>query len=327
MRIFIANFGRENHLWPACLARSTVAAFDDADLRPFTLSGDRAGYIAHCIATKKTAAGITPTASVASRWFNLTGIVSSTEDDLWIHRAKNELWWTTSRGGIVDVSLQPAFKPPNPDDQVYEFHKSVDAWSNKDKRATRLFWDALHVKARAFLFTEGTLQQLASDNADYALALIEGEDLGSWHRRSEWKAKEEAARRSPATMLDAKRRTVVRMAKAAADTAAAANGQQVSRTVKVKEFRFDHHYLGENYIAALAESQDWLCAVTGIPLQFDGDYDDRDLVCSLDRIDSDGHYEAGNLQVVCWFVNRWKSDGDDAVFRRLIALVRDTGPT
>jgi hypothetical protein len=51
------------------------------------------------------------TAAVASRWFNLVSIISETEGDVWIHRARSELWWTTSRGGAPDVSLQPAFKP------------------------------------------------------------------------------------------------------------------------------------------------------------------------------------------------------------------------
>jgi hypothetical protein len=37
------------------------------DLRPFSVSGDRAGFIARCVATKKTQAGITPTADSAHR--------------------------------------------------------------------------------------------------------------------------------------------------------------------------------------------------------------------------------------------------------------------
>jgi hypothetical protein len=60
-------------------------------------------------------------------------------------------------------------------------------------------------------------------------------------------------------------------------------------------------------------------------LEFYGEHDDIQLLCSLDRIDSAGHYEAGNLQVVCRFVNRWKGDEDDAEFRRLMGLVRSGG--
>lgn len=43
--VFIANFGRENYLWPTCLERGTVATLEDEDLRPFSLANDRAGYI------------------------------------------------------------------------------------------------------------------------------------------------------------------------------------------------------------------------------------------------------------------------------------------
>lgn len=39
----------------------------------------------------------------------------------------------------------------------------------------------------------------------------------------------------------------------------------------------------------------------------------------------DAHYEPSNLQVVCRFVNFWKSDSDNEEFRRLLALVRGNG--
>ena len=80
----------------------------------------------------------------------------------------------------------------------------------------------------------------------------------------------------------------------------------------------------EKYVSDLIDDQDGLCAITGIRLQFDGEEDDAELLCSLDRIDSSGHYVAGNLQVVCRFVNRWKGAGADAEFRRLMTLVRAT---
>jgi hypothetical protein len=76
-KVYIANFGLENYLWSTCRSRSTVATLEDEDLRPFWVAGDRSGYMDHCIKTKKTAAGLTPTAPVASRWYNLGHIVSA----------------------------------------------------------------------------------------------------------------------------------------------------------------------------------------------------------------------------------------------------------
>jgi hypothetical protein len=66
------------------------------------------------------------------------------------------------------------------------------------------------------------------------------------------------------------------------------------------------------------------CALTGIPFEFHGMDSDKNLLPSLDRIDSDGHYEAGNLQIVCQFINFWKSDQDNEEFKRLLMLVRGT---
>lgn len=90
--------------------------------------------------------------------------------------------------------------------------------------------------------------------------------------------------------------------------------------------RFGHFKDCEEYVNALVKSQDGLCAITSLKLQFDGDHDDPEMLCSLDRIDSNGHYERGNLQVVCKFVNRWKSDGDDATFRRLLGIIVNSSP-
>jgi len=298
---------------------------ESEDLRPFWLVGDRTGYIAHAIATKKTSAGITPTPPVASRWFNLASIITSTENDLWIHREKGILWWTMSRPGPVDVTLQPAHDPADAGDRVYVYHKPADAWSSENRLANRLEWSGLHAKAREFLFTESTLQKLSSDYAAYAAALINGDDLRHWHDQPAWQAKADAARRSPATVLNARQRAIAEMAATVRATVRNALGQQVLRTVKIKELRFPNPEALERYIDALLASQDDSCAITGLPLQFPGSHDDLEMLTSLDRIDSNGHYEQGNLQIVCRFVNRWKNNGSDAEFRRLVSVIRVSG--
>lgn len=298
---------------------------ESEDLRPFWLAGDRAGYIAHAIATKRTSAGITPTPPVASRWFNLASIITSTEDDLWIHREKNVLWWSMARRGEVEVTLETAHNPAAAGDRVYVYHKPADPWSNLNRHGNRLEWPGLHAKAREFLFTESTLQKLNPDYAAYAVALINGDDLSAWHDRADWQRKADAARRNPAFILNARQRAVADMAATVRATVRNATGQQVLRTVKLKELRFPNPEALERYIDALLASQDDSCAITGLPLQFPGTHDDPEMLTSLDRIDSSGHYEDGNLQIVCRFVNRWKNDGVDAEFRRLIAIVRGVG--
>ena len=74
----------------------------------------------------------------------------------------------------------------------------------------------------------------------------------------------------------------------------------------------------------LLDKQAGRCAISGLSLQFDGSCDDLELLCSLDRVDSNGHYVLGNLQLVCPFVNRWKAAQTDSEFRRLLTLLRAT---
>lgn len=125
-------------------------------------------------------------------------------------------------------------------------------------------------------------------------------------------------------VISAEQRSIALVVRTVNRTVAAARGQQVQRTMKVKENRFTSDAELERYVQSLLVAQSRKCALTGIPLQIEGQHDDDALLLSLDRIDSDGHYEPGNLQLVCRFVNFWKSDADDAEFRRLIKLVRGT---
>jgi hypothetical protein len=321
LRVFIANFGQGNYLWPKCLERSTVATINNEKIHPYWEARDRSGFIEFAVANLKTARMETPTTAVASRWYGLNDAIAETSGDLWVHREKENIWWTISKPDPVEIALMPSSTPLRNGPRIFELHKPAEAWSNSDRKGRRLSWTALHPKARDFLFTEGTLQKLAPDNAEFAISLVEGLSLDAWHSRTDWRAKQERTRKSPTTIYDARKITIFRMVDTVFSTVAGANGQQVLRTLKDKRTTFDKPAL-EKFVSGLIDDQDGLCAITGITLQFDDEGTDPELRCSLDRIDSSGHYEPGNLQVVCRFVNRWKSDGEDAEFRRLIELVR-----
>ena len=116
-------------------------------------------------------------------------------------------------------------------------------------------------------------------------------------------------------------RSIVAMRMSVENTVKNANGQLVQRALKNKELRMTSQQL-ETLIRQLMAQQDNRCALTGISFQFQGQHDDKNLLPSLDRIDSNGHYEEGNLQVVCQFINFWKGDADNEEFRRLLNLVR-----
>ena len=91
---------------------------------------------------------------------------------------------------------------------------------------------------------------------------------------------------------------------------------------KDKGFGFRDRYDLEKYIDEVLANQEGLCALTGLTMLFDGDDGYPELRCSLDRIDSNGQYEKGNLQIVCKFANRWKGASDNGSFLGLIEMVR-----
>lgn len=126
-------------------------------------------------------------------------------------------------------------------------------------------------------------------------------------------------RQNNGEIKDARFKEVWRMADQAEQTAKQSYGQTVERTVKNKDLRLSKEALIAHLNELLDETGN-RCAVTGLILQFEGP--DAQLRPSLDRIDSNGHYDAGNLQVVARFINFWKRDTHDIEFRRLIAAVR-----
>jgi hypothetical protein len=322
MTVFIANLGRQNYLWPVCLEQSSIATYEDEALRPLWLANDRAGYIAHCIAHSRTAIGQTPTKQLASRWFNIGVIISNTSGDLWIHREKDEVWWTISLPGEPEATLTPAHPGSTRSVNVYQIHKPCTGWDNKDKKGRTLTWKSLHPKAREFLFTEGTLQQLSSDNAKYAEALVDGTDLSAWHSQPEWKSLVGPKKGGVVTVFTSRQRAALRMATTALETTKNSNGQEVVSVAKNKEFGFANVAELQEFLETLIDDQEGLCALTGLKLQMDGTHSDPELLCSLDRIDSDGHYEKGNLQIVCRFANRWKGAGQNNEFVRLLEMLR-----
>lgn len=336
MRVFIANFGRENYEWPTCLERGTVATMNALPHQRLWELGDRDGYIDECLTNGRTAAGLKPTKAVASRWFNLMTIVAKTESDLWLHRDGERVWWTVS--GSEPPTYEPKTEPIARGEEVIVCHKLCDPWSDQSRNGRQLLWKSLHPKARDFLSTEATLQQLGPDNAAYVQALINGGDRTQWHQRFEWRRKDEQAsskygevrigdaRRKAATReayeLYDEAQAAKRMTRTAMRTAAQSNGQIEGRRVKNKEVRFDSASALSDYIVGLIERQEGRCELTGLSFTYDEPHGDSAFFASLDRIDSDGHYEKGNLQVVCRFANRWKGAEADKEFRRLIAAVR-----
>lgn len=145
------------------------------------------------------------------------------------------------------------------------------------------------------------------------------EDIDLWTLDAIWWA-EKLERQNTGHYKDTWFKAVWEMATQAEQTSKQSNGQVVDRTIKNKELRMSKEAL-ITYITELLEETGHRCAISGLVLQPKGP--DNQLRPSLDRIDSGGHYEVGNLQVVARFINFWKQASPDTEFRRLLAIVRE----
>lgn len=299
---------------------------DDERLHGFWRAGDRDGYIRSAIQHLRLASGATVTRQVASRWYNLNTMFAGTVGDVWLHREKDDLWWTVSRDESGTEALVDDPKPragPGKAARVNLFQKPCEVWSKEDRKGHVLRWAHLHPKAREFLFTEGTGQQLSPDNAQYAMALIDRASLVSWHQRTDWKAKEGIGKNKNYSghVLDEHQKTMARMAMGVFGTAAA-SGATSTVVKKDKQVLFASLPQLEAYLSDLFKEQKGRCKLTNIPMLLDG-ADDSRLRCSVDRQDAGGHYAPGNLQLVCQFANFWKRDDSNGEFGRLLDLVRN----
>lgn len=321
--VIVSNFGTANCLWSECLAQNTVATFEDDDLRPYFQARDKEGYIRHCLANKKTIEDKPATRITASTWYGISETVESTQGDIWIHRQGGELWWTTTTDAPCVAELRSAKGLSGSAENVYVIHKPAQPWSNRSIGGRPLQWRGLHPKAHDFLQKkQGTLGKLSESNARYALSLIQDENLDQWHSKPEWQTKAKKANYSAPNFHSPMDIAAGRMANDALKTVESSNGQTVERTVKNKESGFMDVKSFANYVLELMKGQGGRCKLSGLRLQFDGAYTDKEMLASLDRIDSNGHYEAGNLQVVCRFINFWKNASDNATFARLITVVQ-----
>lgn len=226
MAVFIAKFGKGNYVWDSCRQQSTIATMNDADVHHYWLSGDRSGYVDYCTRHKKTARGDPAPKQLASRWFNLMTIIANSSCDIWVHRDGNTIWWTETTDEAARFDEEPR-SVPYQSLKVFECHKSSKPWSSKDGNGRSLTWDGVHPRAKDFLTTESTLQELSVSYAAYVEAMTQGTSLDAWHTLQNWREKLEEAKTQPVRNFTPVQKSVVEMAMRAEQTTNAANGQTV----------------------------------------------------------------------------------------------------
>jgi hypothetical protein len=129
------------------------------------------------------------------------------------------------------------------------------------------------------------------------------------------------SRAEPAILRKEGKAAAIRRMITVARATASASGRAQLRVSKVKQAELSDIEFAK-LLNELIDRQGGKCAITGLTLDFDGESKDKAFLCSLDRIDSNGHCDSNNLQVVCRFANRWKGDQPNPEFGRLIEAVK-----
>ncbi len=240
---------------------------------------------------------------------------------LFVHwdRSKNCLHW-----GILAGPVQLSHRQPNNFGQtalVFN-RKLMNGWSHKSISGVPL--KAIHPKAKDIAICHPTISKIKTDFG-YLRALICDSDLSPWHDKPDWTAKAQkfgwrppVIAPKPKSALEDEAATqfledIKRMAATAVQTAMNANGQLVIKTVKSKDIGYTHSEL-VGIIAELMKQTNNSCALTGF--KFRENEKNVHLKPSLDRIDSEKGYIAGNLQVVTRAANFYKSASAEADWKQ-----------
>ena len=79
-----------------------------------------------------------------------------------------------------------------------------------------------------------------------------------------------------------------------------------------------------DYVMNLLKSQNGKCALTGWDFEFTrgGDFHGKNPYgCTMDRKNNSLGYVPGNIQLVCWKINKLKGEFDDEEFKTICKLV------
>ncbi len=303
--------------WERSIADRAVVITHDAHFFDAWSRGDYDTYlnlerkVAKPGATEKSIKGN------ATTWFNLSNKFARSEGDIWVSRREGYVWWSETTSAPVKYTPHRHAKRNVP---VVAIEKPVHEWSNETKNGKPLLWSNIHPKGQDMLFARRTITLIKNDRAAYVRALISGEDLSHWHHQKEWETK-----LGHSTMLDdvdPEEQALLHMMASIQKTVSNSNGQIVQRTIKEKILKNCTPEEMHIHLRQLMKAQNGVCKITGIKMHQYGQKDqDNDFLPSPDRIDSSGHYEIGNMQIVCRFINFWKLAQDNGRFQELLEHV------
>jgi hypothetical protein len=303
--------------WQRSIEKQAVVITHDVPFFDAWISGDYDAYLNHERKIAKPEATETGIKVNARTWFNLSNELAASEGDIWVSHRDGHVWWAVTTS--APVKYEP-HEHPERRVAVVAICKPVAKWSNKTTNGKPLLWNNVHPKGQDMLFARRTITPIKNERAEYIRALVAGEDLSPWHDQKEWKTK--LGNRTLLNDIDPDEVALLKMMVSIQKTVQNSNGQIVQKTIKDKLLKNCTPEEMRAHLRDLMKAQSGYCKITGIKLHQYGQEDqDDDFLPSPDRIDSSGHYEIGNMQIVCRFINFWKLAQENGRFHELLEHV------
>ncbi|BCW89561.1 hypothetical protein sos41_27270 [Alphaproteobacteria bacterium SO-S41] len=303
MKIYRANFGENNKYWPQCVRNGEIIYYSEIECWRAYLAEDESAARSALSATVSARVNRKPKSDAAlkrlvSTYYNQLKTFAETSGDIWLHHDTKDLWWCKSIGGVKELGV---FEPQHRDGDRFQAmllsHDTENGWS---RLQSQLYAQQIS-DARNVLVRQPAVETINPPLDDVILKAIAESGEARNERKDGWDASIDRALRN-AVLADKQ------------------SGQLVTSTRKMKLFGYESEQEMRSELRQMLDDQREICPITGHSMQRE-DHPVKELVASLDRIDSAKGYQRGNLQWVCRFVNFLKGAKSGADFDRLTTLL------
>jgi len=322
-RVYIKNFGDGNYMWPEALDRSVLCLISDAHAHQLFKADNNEEYRNYARTSLKTARLKPPDEGIITLWWNThTKIEAATPDDVFIHDDGKHLYWSQLEDAPITYETRPdPFPRGREGAEVIITLRTCQPWTNLNLKNVPLSLGTIHPHAPHVIRTRMTMAEAKKENSQYILSLLRGESLEFWHSLPDWKETYDKKGKDLGRSFDLWETSAIDIIYNAKEASKQSGKEVISRKKeKIYGFRDDDELM--HYIMELHQFQGGTCELTGLKYtprtpKFRGD-----MMMSLDRIDNDLGYIRGNLQLTCWFANRWKGSSNNSDFLNLIEKIK-----
>ncbi|UFW79625.1 MULTISPECIES: hypothetical protein [Rhizobium] len=327
--IYTIKLGADNYFKQECQQLKIAGLMLDKPYFDAWSAGDRDAHLAVHLARADMEQSESTIKSESTRWFNYATKIANSVDDIFINIDGDSVTWARSISTTSNkmVAGEPVLVPhthPTSGAEIIAVGARVNGWSDLTASGVKLQLKTIHKRAQDYIVKLSALSPIADDDMRlYLETLLMGGDVSHWHKRPDWKQRQEGTTGNSLVMNSSLlQKGITELVMSIKGTVDWSNGQRVLNKLKDKKLEGCTLEQMAAHLEKLWFEQKGNCKLTGLKMHLPGQPGEiKDLLVSPDRIDSNGHYTLTNVQLVCRFANFWKLASDDQRFRDLLDMV------